>query len=118
WVQVPNKTHYSLSQFAGRPMQVGLMGGPWNGTGGAIGAYYFTRFDNFMLDQTTGSGLQISASGGNAIVSWPPIPGTLQSATSLTPQNWQDEPGTPTLGPTGYSMSVPLGTAKFFRLKQ
>jgi hypothetical protein len=116
WVQVPNKTHYSLSQFAGRPMQVGIMGGPWSNPGDA---YRTTQFDNFMLDQTTGSGLQITVSGGNAIVSWPPIPGTLQSTTSLAPQNWQNEPGTPVLGPSGYSITVPLDAApKFFRLVQ
>jgi hypothetical protein len=59
-------------------------------------------------------------SGGNVTVSWPPIPGaTLKSATSLAPQNWQPELGTPVLGPDGYSLTLPLGpTPKFFRLAQ
>src|SRR5262249_56449357 len=58
WIQVPNKTHYSLAQFAGQPMQAGIMSGPWNGTGGTTATYRTTRLDNFMLDTTTGSPLQ------------------------------------------------------------
>jgi hypothetical protein len=120
WKQVPNKTHYSLAQFAGQPMQVGIMGGPWNGTAGTTASYHTTRLDNFMLDRTTGSPLHITISGGNAILSWPPIPGaTLQSSDLVQPTNWQNVPGTPTLGPSGYSISVPLGpTMQYFRLVQ
>jgi hypothetical protein len=122
WRQVPNKTHYSLSQFAGQPMQVGLMAGPWNGTGGAGTPpdLRTVQFDGFMLDSTTGSPLRITVSGANAIISWPPIPNaTLQSTTSLLPTNWQPVAGTPTLGATGYSLAVPLGTGpRFFRLVQ
>jgi hypothetical protein len=116
WRQVVNKTHYSISQFAGWPMQVGIMGGPWTGNSGATRTVHFEKF---MLDSTSGSAISIAVSGGNAIVSWPPIPGTLQSTTTLVPTNWQPVPGAPTLGPTGYSLIVPLGSGpRFFRLAQ
>jgi len=120
WVQVPNKTHYTIPQFGGQPMQVGIVGGPWNGTGGSVSVYRTTLFDNFMLDETTGSGLRIAVSGGNAILAWPPIAGaTLQSTSTLQPPNWQNVSGTPVLGPNGYTLTVPLGPgALFFRLAQ
>jgi hypothetical protein len=117
WRQVTNKTHYSIPQFAGMPMQVGIMAGPWTGGGGVTRTVHFEKF---MLDTTGGSMLQISVSGGNATLSWPPIAGaSLQSTTTLVPTNWQPVPGTPTLGPNGYSLTVPLDTGpKFFRLVQ
>lgn len=118
WRQVPNKTHYSLSQFAGQPMQVGLMGGPW--TGGS-GTQRSVQFANFMLDTTTGSPLQVMNAGdGNVILSWPAIPNAqLQSTSSLEQPDWQNVPGTPVLGPNGYSLGVPIGPNNvFFRLKQ
>jgi hypothetical protein len=117
WQQVPNKTHYSLAQFAGQPVQAGIMSGAWTFDGVTPRT---VRMDNFMLDTTTGSPLQISVSGGNAVLSWPPIPGaTLQSTDNLGTPNWQNVSGTPTLGPTGYSLSVPMGTDPlFFRLAQ
>jgi hypothetical protein len=117
WRQVPNRTHYSLPVFAGRPMQVGLMSGPWSGVGGAQRTVHF---ENFMLDVTSGSPLQIVVSGGNATVSWPAIPNAiLQSTDSLLPINWQNVGGVPTLGPNGYSLTIPLGPGtKFFRLVQ
>lgn len=114
WRQVTNKTHYSISQFTGRPMQVGIMAGPWSGATRTV------HFEKFMLDSTTGSLLQINVSGGNAILSWPPIRGaTLESTTTLVPTNWQPVPGTPALAPNGYSLTVPLGPGpRFFRLVQ
>jgi hypothetical protein len=117
WRQVPNKTHYSLAQFAGQPMQVGIMAGPWSNPAGATRT---VRFDSFMLDTTTGSRLQIAKSGNNVIVSWPAIPGAvLQSTGSLNPVNWQTVPGTPTLSQNGYSLTLPLGGGpQFFRLVQ
>lgn len=118
WQQVPNRTHYSLPQFAGQPMQVGIMSGPWTGTSGNART---VQFDNYMLDTTTGSGLQvINAGDGNVIVSWPAIAGAqLQSTTSLQQPDWQDVPGTPVLGANGYSLAVPIGPdIQFFRLKQ
>jgi hypothetical protein len=118
WKQVPNKTHYSIPQFAGRPMQVGIMAGPW--TGGS-GTPQTVHFENFMLDATSGSPLQITRTGPATVtVSWPPIPNAiLQSSDNLVPANWQTVPGVPTLGPDGYSLSLPIGpAARFFRLIQ
>jgi hypothetical protein len=116
WQPVPNKTVYQQAEFAGAPMQVGLMAGAWWWTAGDNRT---VRFENFMLDSTTGSPLSIKMGTGTVTLSWPPIPATLQSADSLTAPNWQKVPGTPTLGPSGYSQSVSVGTGpKFFRLVQ
>jgi len=117
WRKVPNNTHYSIAAFAGRPMQVGIMAGPWSNPAGAARTVHF---DNFMLDITSGSPLTITVSGGNATLSWPPIPGTLQSTVVLAPPNWQNVAGTPTLDANGYSLTVPvnLATNTFFRLVQ
>lgn len=118
WVQLPNKTTYSHSYFAGQPMQVGLMSGPWTGGGGPPGNT--VRFEDYMLDIVGGSPLTITKSGTSYIVSWPPITGTLQQSSSLSPQNWQPVAGTPVLGTNGYSLTVPAtpGGADFFRLVQ
>jgi hypothetical protein len=114
WKPVPNNTVYHVSEFAGVPMQVGLMSGPWSGTTSRT-----VMFENFMLDSTTGSPLSIRMGTGTVTLSWPPIPATLQSTDSLTAPNWQKVPGTPTLGPSGYSLSVSVGAGpKFFRLAQ
>ena len=117
WRQVPNKTHYSLPQLAGQPMQAGIMAGAWSNP---AGAQRTVRFDGFMLDTTTGSILRIARSGNNIVVSWPAIPNAiLQSSDSLNPTNWQNVPGTPTLSSTGYSLTLPLGSGPaFFRLVQ
>jgi hypothetical protein len=116
WRRTPNNVLYHLSQFAGQPMQVGIAAGPWSGGGGVQRT---VNYDNFMLDVTSGSVLTVVKSGTDLIVSWPAIPGTLQHSSSLGTQNWQTVPGTPVLGPNGYSITVPAsGGADFFRLKQ
>jgi hypothetical protein len=117
WRQVPNKTHYSIAQFAGQPMQVGIAAGPFTGVNGAQRT---TRFERFMLDGTSGSPLQITKAGVNATLSWPPIPGALESTDVLPPFSWQPVAGSPTLGTNGYSLNVPINfaTNKFFRLVQ
>jgi hypothetical protein len=107
WRQVPNKTHYSIAQFAGRPMQVGIMAGPWNGAGGSSGDYRTTRFERFMLDGTSGSPLR-SPAQALTLRSVGRHPGALQSTDSLQPVNWQSVAGTPTLGTNGYSLNVPI----------
>jgi Bacterial Ig-like domain (group 2) len=116
WQPVPDKTVYQQMEFDGAPMQVGLMAGPWWWT---LGDTRSVGFDSFMLDQTTGSPLSIRLAGNNVVLSWGPIPGTLQYSDSLTPPNWQTAPGTATLGPEGYSQSLPVSSSpRFFRLKQ
>jgi len=117
WVLLPNKTTYSIPQFAGQPMQVGLMAGPWTGAGGTQNT---VRFEDFMLDTVGGSPLTITPSGSNLIISWPAIPGTLQQSTSLSSPNWLPVAGTPVLNTNGYSLTVPAtpGGTDFFRLVQ
>jgi hypothetical protein len=117
WKPLPLKTSYQVGEFAGVPMQVGIMAGPWNG-----GAQYNAQFDSYMLDYTTGSPLKIvNTGGGNVTVSWPAGPtAQLQSTTNLSPPViWQTVPGTPTLDISGYNLTVPkTNAATFFRLVQ
>jgi hypothetical protein len=118
WKRTPNNVLYQLPQFAGLPMQVGIADGPWTGNGGTQNT---VNFDNFMLDVVGGSQLTIVPDGhGNLIVSWPAIIGTLQHSTSLSSPNWQPVSGTPVLGATGYSLTIPAspGGMDFFRLLQ
>ncbi len=98
-------------------MQVGMMSGPWNG---GVTAQHTVNFEHFMLDITSGSVLTVKPDGlGNLIVSWPNVPGTLEHSTSLSTPNWQTVAGTPALGATGYTMTVPAsGGSDFFRLRQ
>ena len=113
WKRTPNNILYQLPQFAGRPMQVGIMAGPW-------GNQNTVEYEHFMLDITTGSPLTVKPDGlGNLIVSWPAIPGTLQHSTSLSTPNWQTVPGTAVLDTNGFSLTVPKsGSTDFFRLLQ
>jgi regulation of enolase protein 1 (concanavalin A-like superfamily) len=112
WRLLPNKTAFQQAQFAGAPMQVGIMAGPWSGANRTV------SFEQFMLDKTTGSPLQCNVVGGNAILSWPPMPNAqVQSTTNVASPSWEAVPGTPTLGPSGYTLFVPLTSGnKFFRL--
>ncbi len=112
WIQVPNKTHYSISQLAGRPMQVGLMAGPWGG-GNTV------QYDSFMLD--SGATVLFSkASGGNVTVSWPALgTSTLKSAFSLTPPVvWQTvtQPSVLTLDGFNAVTMPATNNAMFFEL--
>jgi len=117
WKRTPNNVLYQLSQFAGRPMQVGISAGPWSGGGGTQNTVIY---DSFLLDVVGGSQLSVTKSGSNLIVSWPAIAGTLQHSASLSSPNWQPVPGTPVLDANGYSLTVPAspGGADFFRLAQ
>jgi hypothetical protein len=115
WKPVPNNTVYNVSEFAGVPMQVGLMSGPWSGTTSLT-----VMFENFMLDRTTGSPLSISQAGTNVNLTWPPIPGTLQYSLGVSPANWQPVTGvTPVLTKDGYMVTLPITAAPwYFRLVQ
>ena len=75
WQPVPHKTVYQQAEFTGAPMQVGLMAGAWWWT---VGDNRTVRFENFMLDRTSGSPLSITRAGRNVNILWPPISGTLQ----------------------------------------
>jgi hypothetical protein len=113
WRLVPNKTHYSITQLTGRPMQVGLMAGPWGGPSSV-------QYDHFMLD----SGAPVifaKASGGNVNVSWPAIGSTtLKSTPSITPPfvNWQTVTQPPVLTLDGFNQVTMPATnnAMFFEL--
>ncbi|HEY9172310.1 MAG TPA: Ig-like domain-containing protein [Verrucomicrobiae bacterium] len=115
WMPLPNKTHYSIAQLANAPMQVGLMAGAWWWNAGDNRA---VQFDSFMLDTPTGSRLGATVSGNSLTLTWPADPNAkLQYTTVLSPPDWKPVPGTPILGPSGYSLTVPIsGAASFFRL--
>jgi hypothetical protein len=73
------------------------------------------NFDNFQITGTGLGGINVGPlSGGSINLSWVGNPAVnLQSATILSPPNWQDVPNT--LG--AYSLSVPAtGPQQFFRL--
>jgi hypothetical protein len=116
WINIPLLTSYQVPEFAGQPLQVGLMSGAWTFDGATERT---VRFEHFMLDKTTGSPLRISYSGGNVTLSWPAIAGTVQHTSNVSPANWQPVGGTPVLGTNGYSLTIPGGaTTDFFRLVQ
>jgi hypothetical protein len=116
WINIPLLTSYQIPEFAGQPMQVGLMTGSWTFDGVTTRT---VLFEHFMLDKATGSPLEITYSGGSVTLSWPPIAGTVQHTSSLAPTNWQPVGGTPVLGTNGYSLTIPRGAGPdYFRLVQ
>jgi hypothetical protein len=116
WINIPLLTSYQIPEFEGQPMQVGLMSGAWTFDGVTPNT---VGFEHFMLDKATGSPLQISYSAGSVTLSWPPIAGTVQHTSSLSPANWQPVGGTPVLGLKGYTLTIPRGAGPdFFRLVQ
>jgi hypothetical protein len=73
------------------------------------------NFDNFQITGTGLGGINVGPlTGGNIKLSWVGNPlVNLQSATILSPSNWQDVPNTLGL----YSLTVPAtGPQKFYRL--
>jgi hypothetical protein len=111
WNAIPLATAYHQMEFAGAPMQVGLMAGPWTDTDTRT-----VMFEHFMLDVATP--LHISRSGGNVHLSWAAISGlVLQQTLSLSPVNWQPVPGTLVTNAGLVTISVPMtNAATFFRL--
>jgi len=112
----PGKLSFSgsgaLPDFAGQPMQVGIQVTPYLPD-------LYAQLEHFMLDRTSGSPLTIVQSGANVIVSWPPIPGTLQTSLLVSPTSWSTVPGSPTLVNGQYQMTVPIShSTSFFRLVQ
>jgi hypothetical protein len=110
-------TTYQVPEFAGQPMQVGPMAGPWTFDGVTA---LTVQFDNFMLDSTTGSPLAITRTGANVNITWPPIPGTLEYSLGVSPASWQPVTGvTPVLTQGGYMVTLPVSPAPtYFRLVQ
>jgi len=121
WHATPGKVAFSgsgaLPDFAGQPMQVGIQMTPY--TPGP-GPELYAQFEHFMLDVESGSPLTIRVSGGNVVITWPPIPGTLQFTLSLSPTNWQPVGIMPSLVNGVYTVSVPISpnSDSFFRLVQ
>jgi hypothetical protein len=123
WHATPGKVAFSgsgaLSDFTGQPLQVGIQMTPYT-PGPAPGQELSAQFDHFMLNVESGSPLSIRVSGGNVVITWPPIPGTLQFKTSLSQINWQPVGVSPSLVNGLYTVSLPisLNSASFFRLVQ
>ncbi|HWW02403.1 MAG TPA: hypothetical protein VNZ64_22080 [Candidatus Acidoferrum sp.] len=116
WQNIPLITAYQVPEFAGQPMQVGPMAGPWTFDGLTART---VQFEHFLLDVQSGGLLNIAQSGTNIILSWgADTNAQLQFTTSLEPPNWQPVVGhTPTLGPTGYSVTMPVAASPtYFRL--
>ena len=116
WVPTPNGTIYGLTNFAGLPLQVGLMAAGYDsGNSVTVG------FDSFMLDQTvTAPILTVSGSGGNVILSWPSAGNyTLQFTTGLNATGWQPVVIPPVTSNGTSTVTLPAtNKAAFFRLAQ
>lgn len=116
WVPTPNGTIYGITNFAGLPVQVGLLAAGYDsGNSVTVG------FDSFMLDESiTGPNIHVSVTGGNVSISWP-VGGnfTLQYTLALRPANWQPVTTLPTTANGTDSVTLPAtNTAAFFRLVQ
>ncbi len=114
WRRIPNNTAYRIIEMAGRPMQVGVMAGPWSANQRTV------RFSRFMLDYSSGAELKITASGGNVTLRWPADPNlVLEYSPSLSEPDWDTVPGIPALDTEGYMLTWPIGTGElFFRLRR
>jgi hypothetical protein len=114
WQLLPLQTSYQEPTFAGVPMQVGIMAGPWTGTSGTA---LNVQYDYFMLDAAAPI-LQASRSSTNVNLSWPAVPGfVVQQTPSLRSANWQPVSGTLITNAESFSISVPMtNAATFFRL--
>jgi hypothetical protein len=113
WRPAPTGVTYGVADFAGQPMQVGILACAFNS-----GVTASAQFDRFMLDAGLPR-LTAAQSGGNVVVSWPLAPATLQASTSLAPVNWQNV--TAALSTNSGVVSVTLPTTNstlFFRLAQ
>jgi Bacterial Ig-like domain (group 2) len=119
WQNLPLKPVYHVPQFAGRPMQVGLMAGDWNLAPAPPNS---VSFEGFMLDLAT-SDLSLQATGngaGTVTLSWPADPNSeLEFSPTLDTPDWQPVGGTPTLDNDGqFHLSAPItGGGGFFRLR-
>jgi regulation of enolase protein 1 (concanavalin A-like superfamily) len=116
WRPAPNGTTYSIADFQGVPMQVGLLAGNFNS-----GVTAVSQFDSFLLDVVVPKPtLQVSKSGNNIVISWPAGPGVLQLTPTLNPANWVTNglPVPVTVNGTS-SVTLPItNAASFFRLAQ
>lgn len=116
WQQSPAKQTFSVPNFAGMPLQVGIMEGGFDSGNVVIG-----QFDHFMADISPSAGaLTATLAGPNVLVSWPAVPNgsyTLQSSSSLAPANWQPVLGSPAFSNGLDTMTIPISSgAQFFRL--
>lgn len=113
WRPAPTGITYGVVGFAGQPMQVGIQACAFNSGVTATG-----QFDSFMLD-TGLPRLNVAASGGNVVISWPESPATLQVSSTLTPPAWQNVTAVATTNSGVVSVSLPAtNSASFFRLAQ
>jgi hypothetical protein len=117
WRRVPNNTTYTIPEFAGQPMQVGIAAGPFSGN---AGAQRTVHFDTFMLDVGKAN-LKIASSGSNVLLTWVPTAGvSLQYSLLVSPTTWLPVTGTP-IATNGalVTVSIPAtNTTTFFRLVQ
>lgn len=116
WAPTPNGTTYSLTNFAGLPLQVGLIAeGFDSGNSVTVG------FDSFMLDETpVPPTLSISESGGSVSIRWPSGGSySLQYSSRLAPANWQPVTVSPVTANGVNTVTLPAtNSTEFFRLAQ
>jgi hypothetical protein len=117
WQPAPAGQEFSVTNFTGLPMQVGIEEGGFD-SGNPVTA----QFDSFMLDeQLLGPTITISSSSGNINLSWPTTAGAfaLESTPSLNPANWQPVTATSVTNNGIVTVTIPITSSEaFFRLAQ
>ena len=118
WLPAPAGQQFSVTNFAGVPMQVGIMEGGFDS-----GTVVTGQFDSFMLDETAAvvsPVVTVKISGGNINLSWPASGSyTLQYTLSLSPTNWQPVATSPVTVNGNNIVTLPAtNRASFFRLIQ
>jgi hypothetical protein len=116
WQPAPQGITYEVAQFAGVPMQVGIIACGFNNS-----VVVGTEFDSFMLDvSATLPRLQIASTSTNVVLGWSGSGWTLQSSGVLgSGASWNTVPGAPVVTNGLNFLSVPItNKAAFFRLIQ
>ena len=115
WVPTPNGTTYGITNFAGLPLQVGLLAAGYDS-----GNPVTVGFDSFMLDQiVTAPTLKAHVSGGQLSLSWPAsATNALQYTVNLSPVNWLPVTNSPVTASGVNTVTLPAtNRTAFFRLR-
>jgi hypothetical protein len=112
WTSTPNAVTFSVTNFTGLPMQVGIMHGGFDS-----GIPAGVTFDHFMLDVTVPI-IQFSSSGGNLTLTWPSVFTDLKTSPTLGPSAvWTAVPNTWTVTNGFNVLTIPQSsTAAYYSL--
>jgi hypothetical protein len=113
WKLTPSGQSFSLTNYSGLPMEVGIMHGGFDS-----GIPAGVTFDSFMLDATLPT-IQFTTSGGNLTLTWPSIFTDLKTSPTLGPSAvWTAVPNTWTVTNGFNVLTVPeSGVAAYYSLR-